>query len=526
MGGGILQLVAVGAQDIYITGNPQITFFKIVYRRYTNFSMETKEIPLLQNTTYKKNFIDIPRYGDLITRIYLKVTVPEILLSKGSKFSWIYPLGFAILKKLVLEIGGSIISEDYNIWALIWASLSRNNQLDRGLYKMLGIVPEMYTYNNINKPQYDLYILLPLYFFSPLDSGLALPLIALQYHNVRLNMTFQDLNTLCIKNDHFIKYDSNQLHIKNVSLLVNYIYLDSEERRVFSSVGHEYLIQIRQSILRMPINGVTQPFDLNFNHPTKELYWVVIRDKYITDKQFIYYPYSEYNTFDDLAIQLLNESTMLSNKYIDKYVCCPPLSTIVINNIRLVNNSNDKYIVFNSKSLLYKRVNYIDKIKGVIILDKYNGMAFKNISNTFTIEDLSIPTCKFVDTRFFSDDPHVNVFHFGMNIDSSTNPINYGSIQINGVELCKRRDGNYFNYVLPDGYHRNTPIDGVNIYNFALKPEDSTPSGTINFSRIDSTKLLLEFKELDFDKDTLYVFCLSYNILRVMSGMAGVAFSN
>lgn len=530
MSGGLLQLVAYGTQDVYITGNPEITFFKMIYRRHTNFSTELKEICLDGIPSLTKTSIVIPRKGDLVSQLYLKVVLPEIKLSKGSKFAWSYLLGFNIVRQLEVEIGGSIINKYYNTWSLIWYSLARNNQLDRSLTNMMGVVPEMYTYNGKNKPAYTLYIPL-IFYFSSRMSHRAIPLIALQYHAVQINFYFQNLKDIIIANDKFLKCDANQLHIKEATLLATYIYLDSEERRQLASTAHEYLIAQIQRLEPESIQTPIQSFDLNFNHPTREIYWVVERQKYVISQKFIYYPYSEINTIPLFAKQLLYESIKLAcncndhrNSYGFEFFYPHTTSTTENKKITVVNKSS-RILIFNTRSLIYNRVNYVNKVYGVISVDKLDRIKIDVTKTTLTIEDLSIPACKFVDTRFYSDNPHINMrYNAGMNIDTSVNPVLYGKLIINGVDRFSRRDGNYFNYVLPDQYHRNTPGDGVNIYSFCLTPENPDPSGTINFSRIDSAKLLLEFRDVDFNKDKLYIFAQSYNILRITSGLGGLAY--
>jgi len=126
--------------------------------------------------------------------------------------------------------------------------------------------------------------------------------------------------------------------------------------------------------------------------------------------------------------------------------------------------------------------------------------------------------------------------NYGLRLDGKGNPVHGGNIQLNGHERFRWQKGAYFNYYQTCNHHTHTPADGINVYSFALHPEKHQPSGTTNLSRIDSTILNLDISDslrhnnrlkLDIARDTkLYIFAFSYNVLRVMSGMAGLAYSN
>ena len=159
MGGGLMQLVAYGAQDVYLTGNPQITFFKVVYRRHTNFSVECIEQTFNGTADFGRTVTcNISRNGDLVTKMYLKVELEatnEIGNTDAEKaakaYSLSHNLGRVLVESAKVEIGGSKIDEHYGDWLNIWGELSRNNSLDRGTDKMLGNVPELRSYTNSKK---------------------------------------------------------------------------------------------------------------------------------------------------------------------------------------------------------------------------------------------------------------------------------------------------------------------------------------------------------------------------------------
>ena len=262
MGGGLMQLVAYGAQDIYLTGNPQITFFKVVYRRHTNFSMEA-----IQQTWNGDNLTaggrctaTISRNGDLVHRMYLQLKCA----SSGSIQARSNPSSNGITD-IELEIGGQKIDKQSGQWMEVWSELTQpnpsrtiasdaDNSGDSTTFQLMSGMGgvDVGTLADLSNNYY--YV--PLMFWFCRNPGLALPLIALQYHEVKV-----------ILNHNFTPSFTVQLAENN--LWCDYIYLDTDERRRFAQVSHEYLIE--------QVQEQTWDIDsqqLNFNHPVKELIWV------------------------------------------------------------------------------------------------------------------------------------------------------------------------------------------------------------------------------------------------------------
>ena len=272
MGGGLMQLVAYGAQDIYLTGNPQITFFKVVYRRHTNFAMEAVEQTMNGSQgPSQKSTVTISRNGDLVGRVYL-----QNVSSGAPAVATIDNEGHNILDNVVCEIGGQQIDKQYGHWMEVWAQLTEPNE--NGTLALAAEVGDQNvghasTNNNggtrfqrmagaggvkvgtLTGGTYHV----PLQFWFCRNPGLALPLIALQYHEVKLVITFSAA-----------KSAANQ----TVSVWADYIYLDTDERRRFAQVSHEYLIEQVQH-QSFSANGT---HDLTFNHPVKELVMTGARD--------------------------------------------------------------------------------------------------------------------------------------------------------------------------------------------------------------------------------------------------------
>ena len=407
MGGGLMQLVAYGAQDIYLTGNPQITFFKVVYRRHTNFSMESIEQTINGSVGSGSRVTStISRNGDLVYRLFYEITgdilCPAIPNVGGAPVTAKYANpGALVFNSVEVEIGGQRIDRQTGQWMHVLSSLTQKNSarlvaaaaggggpLFQELTGMGGCAIKTGADETVegadDGAKFSLNAKVPLQFWFCRNPGLALPLIALQYHEVKVVTTFSS----------FMSTGSN------LTLWADYIYLDTDERRRFAQVSHEYLIEQVQ-YQAASIAGTST--ELNFNHPVKELIWT----------------------------------------------------------------------------------------KGWETVDS-DGNEFKG-----TCEDLT-------DGDY--------------------------QLKLNGHDRMSLRPLNYFTKQQVWMHHTGAGDigaaagcggsgDGIAVYSFALKPEEHQPSGTCNFSRIDNAQLVGPV-------DTRDVFAVNYNVLRIMSGMGGLAYSN
>jgi hypothetical protein len=252
MGGGLMQLVAYGAQDIYLTGNPQITFFKVVYRRHTNFSMESIGQTFNGTADFgRKVTCTISRNGDLINRMYLEATLPDLTTGSSSNLEYVDMVGHSLVKSVEIEIGGQRIDKHYGDWLDIWNELTQTAGHWDGYEEMVSCDPEGGS------------VCVPLQFWFCRNPGLALPLIALQYHEVKVNVEFGSLSD-CVTGS------AATGSLVDAQLFVDYVYLDTDERRRFAQVSHEYLIEQLQFTGE---ESASSSVKLNFNHPVKEVVW-------------------------------------------------------------------------------------------------------------------------------------------------------------------------------------------------------------------------------------------------------------
>lgn len=618
MGGGIISLVANGAQDVYLTGNPQITYFKVIYRRYTNFAMETIEHAIDSAKPGGRYSVQVQRNGDLATKTAFRVNVPavtsNVLGSCTEKIAWVRRLGHALIKEVQVKIGGMYIDKHIGVWLDIFWELTHSDSEERGYRALIGDVDEMTTlkgkelFDNTNEillPEYTLYI--PFQFWFCRNYGLALPLIALQYHEVRIDLDLEDASKLFCWTGTSAPNLSN-FTFKDAGIMIDYVYLESGERRKYAQLGHEYLIEQVQFSGTETVNinssstANNQKFKLNYNHPTKELIWALKIGAFNGEAnrssisggrgKFLCYTHDDnawLTTAVDDAAKNLAEGCVFVNPGLtgtsgningqSAHLCSqnnPGFNDgqrIVVelrnNNVsglcngEAIEDINETNIAVWCYDTLLSSIDFslFGNNNGVELFDfvhhakvvvshtdgNPNSISIEctEVKHTLSLTDLSIPVEDFTvdfrsaESRKYCVHRDVTVTqpnNYGLRLDGKGNPVQSANIQLNGHERFKLQQGSYFNYYQTQNHHTRTPADGINVYSFALHPEKHQPSGTTNLSRIDSAILNLNLADvlrsnnrlkLNIATDTqLYIFAWSYNVLRVMSGMAGLAYSN
>lgn len=522
MAGGLLQLLVYGSADLFLTNQPQITYFKTVYRRYTNFSIQTFEEKFFDEPNFgKTGRIKLDRIGDLVSRMYIKVIIARID-NCGGKFAWVRRLGHAMIEKVEIEIGGIVIDKHYGIWLDIWYEL-----VDKGnsYLKTIGDFPELIDYNSKSKPQATLYI--PLQFWFNRHIGLALPLIAIQYHDIYINVSFQDKMKLIVRDDKFCDFSS--VKILEVDLVSDFIFLDIEERKRFAQVNHEYLIeQVQNSGEICIVKDYTSTL-LNFNYPTKELIWVIKNDLWNCGEKFLCYNgLGEWEKEIEILSKNILYDSIIFNDVCDmnngKWEKIYPKTKSVVShgNIKIKNYST-KCLWLNTASLVLKQTNanLIEKIKATIYVND-NSIRIKKIRTKISVKDISIPVRLYYDTRIRNSDVCIYQFNnYGMKINGKGNPLKQGMLKYNGDVRVENRNGKFFGVLQPYLHHSCTPVDGINLYSFALTPELLQPSGTSNLTVIEQAILQLWTKRLS---GNLFIYGFSYNIYRIISGCTGLMY--
>jgi hypothetical protein len=285
-GGGLLQLVATGKQDQFLTGNPQVTWFKMVYRRYTAFSIESQRMYFDGNADFGQRIsCVVPRLGDLLGQCFLKVDLPPIYLTDGTPVNYTNDIGHAMIQEISLLIGEQEIDKQTGQWMEIWSNLTTSASQREGFDEMIGHSDGFPTIS-VQGPS-TIYI--PLRFWFSKNPGLYLPLLALQYHQIRVNITLAPLSSLWYR----IGLPNPNWQIAppatkpNIEFWGDFVYLDVDERRRFVNTPIEYLIEQVQYINPFPItaNATSATIKLDFNHPCREFIWILSRNEVIAQNE-------------------------------------------------------------------------------------------------------------------------------------------------------------------------------------------------------------------------------------------------
>ncbi len=551
MAGGLMQLVAYGAQDVYLTGNPQITFWKVSYKRHTNFAMESIEQTFNGQADFGRRVTcTISRNGDLAYRTYLQVTLPEINQSmKGATQDGVYARwldfpGEQLISQVEVEIGGQRIDRQYGDWMHIWNNLTLPSDQRPGYHAMVGNTTELTfitdpSFNAIDGPcqanaprqvcaprnalpETTLYI--PFQFWYCRNPGLALPLIALQYHEVKINLDIRPIDeclwavgSLSCGNPNSatspaggrVNTAYNQSLVA-ASLYVDYVFLDTDERRRMAQNPHEYLIEQLQFTGDESVGSSSNKIKLNFNHPVKELIWVVQPDQNVDYcssldcNQLLYrllgaQPFNYTDAVDALpnAIHAFgghDAVAQTTGSFINGSGLFNEAGAIDVSNVYWWQQGD----LPGADGTGYDQPNFAPGFSGRI---PYENSGVSD-AGTFVLTQTSL-------------DLHC----WGMN------PVVTAKLQLNGQDRFSEREGTYFDLVQPYQHHTHTPDTGINVYSFALRPEEHQPSGSCNFSRIDNATLQLVLSNATVEGTKtakVRVYATNYNVLRIMSGMGGL----
>ena len=532
MAGALMQLVAYGAQDVFLTGTPEITFWKVSYRRHTNFAMESIEQTFSGQADFGRRVTcTISRNGDLCYRTYLQVTLPEINQNMGATSGeavyarWLDFIGEQLVAQVEVEIGGQRIDRQYGDWMHVWNQLTQSSEQQRGYYQMIGNTTQLTyitdpSFADVSGPcsaaggpsqvcaprnalpETTLYI--PLNFWFCNNPGLALPLIALQYHEVKINIDFRPIGeclwavkSLAATAGNQQTSAAYQQSLVAASLYIDYVFLDTDERRKMAQNPHEYLIEQLQFTGDESVGSSSNKIKLNFNHPCKELVWVVQPDANVDYCSSLEGGQTLYKTLGAQPFNYTDAIDALPNAV---HAFGGPAETSGAN-------------AFITSGGLFQDPGAMgaetagEQWGGVFNADAgATDGSYVSDAGTFVLAETAL------DMHCWGE-----------------NPVVTAKLQLNGQDRFSEREGSYFDVVQPFQHHTRAPDSGINVYSFALRPEEHQPSGSCNFSRIDNATLQLVLSSATVGGTAtakVRVYATSYNILRIMSGMAGVAYSN
>jgi hypothetical protein len=513
MTGGLIQLVAYGVQDIFLTRDPQITFFKVVYRRHTNFSTE----PIPQFFTQKPDFgkkstCIISKNGDLLGTSYLVITLPKIkdytsISDPYTKFAWVRKIGYALIKSIEIEIGGQTIDKHYGEWLNIWTELTCPKF--EGINKLIGNIPEL-TELSKGKDEYTLYI--PLQFWFCRNIGLALPLVSLQYSDVKITVELNDADKCYILSPtHYIEVEND---------IINF-------------TPFEY---IEQNINGTICTGLFTDFDIL----KKRLYFVKIsKDKFSS--------LGIDNPLNLTPVKIREEIFREENR---KYLIYGKTTNTTVMpkiNSSVQTYSNSKFRNINIKEC-YLLLDYIyldeeERLKFVqskhdYLVEHVTLLDEKNIESTNRFINIGlIQPCKFitwtVQANYLVDKTNNDQFNYtdnyiyknGKQIGNSL--INNQTILLNGNARLSYRRYEYFNHVQPYQHFNCAPSEGINLYSFCLTPMLFQPSGSCSMGQIKNIQIHLNLSSsVSINNQVKFKgYAMGYNILRIVNGLAGLIFT-
>ena len=514
MGGGLLQLVAYGAQDAYITGNPHITFWKVLYKRHTNFAMEAFRVNFTGTPQYGQRVVAvINRNADLMYKTYLEVQLPDTL-TNNVKWTSAFErrLGYQLLKKIEVEIGGQIIDTHYGEWLFLWESLTSGFDNSVKLDTMLGGYLGGTETTSVSCGGRPAILYIPLQFWFCRNPGLALPLIALQYHEVRINITLSPATDLVTKGAQASVSAAAALlpQLKDMSLYIDYIYLDVDERRRFAQQSHEYLIDQLQFGLQQTLTTSSARIDLTLNHPVKELVWV-FQDARKTDcgsELTANIGFTQPFSYDDIVNRAriqINGQDRFDERYGDYFWKVQPYQ----------HHSGGAFFPMRSQVIVPTATTFTAdtvSFSGDVMTVGTGATVGGNIIEGALVTNANLPAGTVVQSY-------------------GTGNGGVGTYQLSEPALADAT-AQTVTFTLPNVNY--TPHENpINVYSFALQPEEHQPSGTCNFSRIDTTTLVFDSvttsgvaKPTKTTPFNFRIYAVNYNIFRVMSGMGGLAYSN
>jgi len=542
MSGALLQISSLGPQDTYLTGNPEITLFKKVYMRYTNFSLETVQVTFDGGSI---NFGDtatvtLEQTGDLISKAVLVITLDQI--TSNALWGYVDRLGHAMIDNITVSIGQSTIDIHTFDWIDTYHNLYTNQSHEERYNTMIGNTPVLKQLNTVH-PSYNLYI--PLNFWFCKTSTSTFPICSLKNQKFQINVTLKNATDIINYSGITPPISSDLPTIASGYLLVDYIYLENSERNLFQTNNHEYLIEQVQDMTDT-LTAQTTKISLTFDKPCKYMIWFANLYKYYTRTPYLAWAYDDkWDVTRDLFAKIV---WLATRQGLD---CNDPINPIINFGVNFVNIGQVPSTIVGGNSILETLAS---KVNALILFAEYeNGDIIAKANpdnviltkNTITMEDMSYTVDEINAATVQSTPDQINFmdiytisiidwFNTGNFINRTDNPIVQSSFQINGKNKFQPRDAYFYNYLQPYYYFTNTPPDGINAYSFSLDPENVQPTGTINLTYINSKDLLVtlgRYNNTDntyfntyFKQGQIRIFTLSYTYLKIFEGNAALAY--
>lgn len=537
MSGALLQLAALSSQDFYLTGNPEITLFKKSYLRYTNFSVETVKVTfdggVINFGSNTQTTAKLEKTGDLISKIVLVVELAKTNMSTV-KWGYVDRIGHAIIDTVSIEIGQSIIDIQYKDWIDVYQRMNKDKSQDSNYNIMIGNIPSLKNFEYMHDA-YNLYI--PLEFWTGKNTSSAFPICNLNTQDFNINIKLRNNITDII--NWLGNTAPEELPVVSGYLLVDYVYLDTDEKQLFTNNNHDYLIEIVQE-MENKISTSYNSIDLIFDKPTKYLLWYAQLDRYSERNKYMSWaPDDNWEKARDNFAKLV---WLITRDGLD---VSDPTNPIINFNTNYVNIGQVPPIIVGGNKMLEQLASKVNCIILFATSDGTNVIAKATtdnvilLKNEITYEDMSTTNDEFKEEYTTTDqsnfmDCHIiniiDIFNYGNFINRSDNPIIKSSFQLNGKNRFQERDGFFYNYLQSYYYYKNSPPDGINVYTFSMHPDDTQPSGILNLGYINSKTLNITLGKYNnngssgtnymsfFKNGTVKVYAVAYDILKIYKG--------
>ena len=492
MGAGLLILVSVGKENIYLSTQPDITYFKIAYKRYSNFSIETiaqyfKTIPDFG----RRVTVNISKNADLLGQIYLFVTLPDIITSNHSilpqdikKFAWSEKIGLSLIKYVDLEISGILIERNFGDWLNIWYELTIPLSKKKSYNSMIGNIKLLTEFSNGKK---NINLSIPLNFWFCQDSGLSLPLVSMIHNDIKIHVEFNDFDR-CFKEsptnyvkitEPFCLYKKGELIVQTVNNNQNigeFVYYDVNNQYIFyNKLKGDFIVPSSSNIL-YPLVGLTTSFVCN----------IYINTNIIVDES-----YFQYNNPSLLYSYLLVNYVYLDNE--ERFNFITKTQQYLIPTVQNIPEQ-----VYYSTNVSYK-IPFINPNKIIF----WRGCLLSNINSN----------------NYFN----YSLYPLTNNEDSI---INNAAIILNSIQ--RMEPTSWEHYTLLQNYLNdfNTPQKGIYMFSFSLNCLDYQPSGSCNFSQIDDTYIQITFNnKINYQNPVSLVgYGIQYNLFRIADGLGGLGY--
>lgn len=493
MGLGLLILVSVGKENIYLSTQPEITYFKIAYKRYTNFSTETVAQYFMNTPDFGRHVtVNISKNADLLNRIYIYVNLPDVIRSNSTllppnikTFAWVKKIGLAIIKYVDLEIGGVLIERNFSDWLNIWNELTTTDGKKQAYNKMIGNIDILTNFTN-GKKSYGLNI--PLNFWFCQDSGLALPLVAMIHNDIKLQIDFNDFSNVFKESptnyiqiiEPFCLFKKGELIKQNVNGILaigEFIYYDILNKYLYyNKLDGDFIIPIKSNDINYIITGSTTLFIVN----------IVSSSLVIIDQ-----PYFRFNTPSILEAYLL-----VNYIYLD----------------------NEERFAFLNKSHEYL----------IPIVNNISKVTHSYINSSFKIPFTNPNKIIFWIAQLNSNINANDIFNYTLYPITSDyeNIIENNTILINSIPRMESTDVKFYTnlQIYLNNFVSSSP--GINMFSFSLNPNDYQPSGSLNFSQIDDAYIQIKANKNINYNNSIITSCygLQNNIFKVSNGLGGLGY--